>query len=65
MCGITDHGHTCDEYLVLFAKSGMPVTWEDYYILPKRFPSATAWGPGGSGGGGRKCHYMCNGGDGH
>jgi hypothetical protein len=23
VCGINDHGHTCDEYLVLFAKSGM------------------------------------------
>jgi hypothetical protein len=25
-CGINDHGHTCDEYLVLFAKSGMTST---------------------------------------
>jgi hypothetical protein len=23
VCGINDHGHTCDEYLVLLAKSGM------------------------------------------
>jgi hypothetical protein len=23
VCGINDHGHTCDEYLVLFTKSGM------------------------------------------
>jgi hypothetical protein len=23
MCEINDHGHTCDEYLVLLTKSGM------------------------------------------
>jgi hypothetical protein len=23
VCGINDHGHTCDEYLVLFTKLGM------------------------------------------
>jgi hypothetical protein len=26
VCGINDHGHTCDEYLVLFTKSGMTST---------------------------------------
>jgi hypothetical protein len=26
VCGINDPMHTCDEYLVLFAKSGMTLT---------------------------------------
>jgi hypothetical protein len=32
---------------VLIQWSGLPeasVTWEDYYILQKRFPSSSAWG---------------------
>jgi hypothetical protein len=31
MCEINDHEHTCDEYLLLFVKSGVTVAWEDYY----------------------------------
>jgi hypothetical protein len=30
VCEINDHGHTCDEYLVLLAKSGMT----HYHFIP-------------------------------
>jgi len=27
-------------------------TWEDYYVLKEKFPTAPAWGPAGTQGGG-------------
>ena len=35
--------------------SGLPLqmaTWEDYYVLKEKFPTAPAWGPAGTQGGG-------------
>ena len=35
--------------------SGLPLqmaTWEDYYVVKERFPSAPVWGPAGTQGGG-------------
>uniref|UniRef100_A0A0A8ZMG0 Uncharacterized protein n=1 Tax=Arundo donax TaxID=35708 RepID=A0A0A8ZMG0_ARUDO len=40
---------------VLIQWTGLPAamaTWEDYYALKTRFPSAPVWGPAGSRGGG-------------
>ena len=39
--------------------SGLPVTmatWEDYYVLKERFPTAPAWGLAGTQGGGNVTH---------
>jgi uncharacterized membrane protein YhaH (DUF805 family) len=40
VCGINDYEHTCDEYLVLLAKSGMIevwiAMWVEWWVDPKR-----------------------------